>query len=192
MWLAKAAQKTEGKKRTARADKKEAVDVSAGVVSTAPEEDVCVPTRQKKRTAGDEDRKPSVRTPEEDVSVSPGPKKHRIVDEDSVPDRWIPEEDIYEPPRKKKPKTEAGREKQMVALAVDLAEKQLREGTASAQVITHYLKLGTEKEKLERDILRKQKDLIAEKTNALKSASHMEEMYAKAIEAMKVYGGGGE
>ena len=106
-------------------------------------------------------------------------------------DGWQPE-DIPEPPRLRKPKTEAGREKQMVALAVDLAEKQLREGTASAQVITHYLKLGTEREKLERAILKEQRDLITEKTKALKSAAHMEELYAQAIEAMKTYGGGGE
>ena len=80
----------------------------------------------------------------------------------------------------------------MVALAVDLAEQQLRDGTASAQVITHYLKLGTEREKLERAILKEQRDLITEKTKALKSAAHMEELYAQAIEAMKTYGGGTE
>ncbi len=104
---------------------------------------------------------------------------------------WSPE-DIPAPSRPRKQKTEAGREKQLVALAVDLAEKQLREGTASAQVITHYLKLGTEREKLERAILKEQRDLITEKTKALKSAAHMEELYAQAIEAMKTYGGGGE
>lgn len=104
-------------------------------------------------------------------------------------DGWSPE-DIPAPPKPRKQKTEAGREKQLVALAVDLAEKQLREGTASAQVITHYLKLGTEREKLEREILKEQRDLITEKTKALKSAAHMEELYAQAIEAMKTYGGG--
>lgn len=106
-------------------------------------------------------------------------------------DGWRPE-DIPPPRKPRRPKTEAGREKQMVALAVDLAEKQLREGTASAQVITHYLKLGTEREKLERAILKEQRDLITEKTKALKSAAHMEELYAQAIEAMKTYGGGTE
>ena len=52
------------------------------------------------------------------------------------------------------------RENQLVSLAVDLAEKQLREGTASSQVITHYLKLGSTKEKIEKEILEKQKELI--------------------------------
>lgn len=106
-------------------------------------------------------------------------------------DGWRPE-DIPTPRKPRRPKTEAGREKQMVALAVDLAEQQLRDGTASAQVITHYLKLGTEREKLERAILKEQRDLITEKTKALKSAAHMEELYAQAIEAMKTYGGGTE
>ena len=52
---------------------------------------------------------------------------------------------------------------QLVSLAVDLAEKQLREGTASSQVITHYLKLGSTKERIEKEILEKQKELIEAK-----------------------------
>ena len=60
--------------------------------------------------------------------------------------------------------TPEARENQMIALAVDLAEKQLIEGTASSQVITHYLKLATTKEKIEREILEKQKELIVAKT----------------------------
>ena len=71
--------------------------------------------------------------------------------------------------------TPEARENQMIALAVDLAEKQLLEGTASSQVITHYLKLGTTKEKLEREILEKQKALIEAKTENLESAKRIEE-----------------
>jgi hypothetical protein len=84
------------------------------------------------------------------------------------------------------------RENQMIALAVDLAEKQLLEGTASSQVITHYLKLGTMKEKIERDILEKQKELITAKTEALKSQKRVEELYAEALTAMRRYNGQGE
>ena len=80
----------------------------------------------------------------------------------------------------------------MIALAVDLAEKQLLEGTASSQVITHYLKLGTMKEKIERDILEKQKELITAKTEALKSQKRVEELYAEALTAMRRYNGQGE
>ena len=117
-------------------------------------------------------------------------KQHPIEEEHSDPSKWLPEDDI--PSKPKKPKTEKGREKQMVALAVDLAEQQLRDGTASAQVITHYLKLATEKEKLEREILAVQKELITEKTKALKSMKQMEDLYTKAIEAMKHYSGNDE
>lgn len=81
------------------------------------------------------------------------------------------------------------RENQLIALAVDLAEKQLLEGTASAQVITHYLKLGTAKERIEREILEKQKDLIQAKTESLQSAKRVEELYANALEAMRTYSG---
>ena len=75
----------------------------------------------------------------------------------------------------------------MISLAVDLAEKQLLEGTASAQVITHYLKLGTLKEQLEREKLEKENELLRAKTEAIQSAQRMEEMYEEAIKAMKNY-----
>lgn len=81
------------------------------------------------------------------------------------------------------------RENQLIALAVDLAEKQLREGTASAQVITHYLKLATTREKMEKDILEKQLALIEAKTENLKSAKRIEELYTEAMDAMKAYRG---
>lgn len=84
------------------------------------------------------------------------------------------------------------RENQLVSLAVDLAEKQLIEGTASSQVITHYLKLGSTKERIEKEILEKQKDLIEAKTQNLQSAKKIEEMYAEAMSAFRSYSGHGE
>lgn len=81
------------------------------------------------------------------------------------------------------------RENQLIALAVDLAEKQLAEGTASSQVITHYLKLGSTKERIEKEILEKQKELIEAKTEALHSAKKVEELYADALNAMRMYHG---
>jgi len=85
--------------------------------------------------------------------------------------------------------TPEARENQLISLAVDLAEKQLREGTASSQVITHYLKLGSTKEKLEKEILEKQKELIEAKTQSLQSAKRIEELYENALEAMRRYSG---
>lgn len=85
--------------------------------------------------------------------------------------------------------TAESRENQLIYLATELAEKQLLEGTASSQVITHYLKLGSTKEKLEKEILEKQKELITAKTEALQSTKQVEELYTKAIEAMKNYSG---
>lgn len=85
--------------------------------------------------------------------------------------------------------TPESREQQLIALAVDLAERQLQEGTASSQVITHYLKLGSTKEKIEKEILEKQKDLITAKTEALHSAKRMESLYTEAIAAMRKYSG---
>lgn len=87
--------------------------------------------------------------------------------------------------------TPEARENQLIYLATDLAEQQLRDGTASSQVITHYLKLGTAKERLERQILEKQKDLITAKTEMLQSAKRVEELYTDAIAAMRRYSGHG-
>lgn len=85
--------------------------------------------------------------------------------------------------------TPEARENQLISLAVDLAEKQLLDGTASSQVITHYLKLGSSKEKIEKEILEKQKELISAKTQAIKSAERIEALYSDAIAAMKRYSG---
>ena len=85
--------------------------------------------------------------------------------------------------------TPEARENQLISLAVDLAERQLLEGTASSQVITHYLKLGTQKERIEREILEKQKELIEAKTENIKSAQRIEELYTNALNAMRSYGG---
>ena len=86
--------------------------------------------------------------------------------------------------------TPEARENQLVSL--DLAEKQLREGTASSQVITHYLKLGSTKERIEKEILEKQKELIEAKTQNLKSIENSEKLYADALKAFRGYSGHGD
>lgn len=83
------------------------------------------------------------------------------------------------------------RENQMIALAVDLAEKQLMEGTASSQVITHYLKLGSTKERLEKEMMEEQKKLLKAKTESLESAAEIKELYENALSAMREYSGHG-
>lgn len=98
-----------------------------------------------------------------------------------------------EPSTKRRPAlTPEARENQLIALAVDLAEKQLIEGTASSQVITHYLKLGTTKERIEKEILEKQKELISAKTEALRDSKDIKEMYQAALKAMQRYSGQGD
>ena len=81
------------------------------------------------------------------------------------------------------------RENQLINLAIGLAEQQLKDGTASSQVITHYLKLGSSKEKLEREKLEQENKLLVAKTEALQSAKHIEELYDEAIKAMRTYTG---
>ena len=88
--------------------------------------------------------------------------------------------------------TPEARENQMIALAVNLAEQQLRDGTASSQVITHFLKLATAKERLEREKLEQENKLLIAKTESLQSAKRVEELYENAIKAMKSYSGQGD
>lgn len=85
--------------------------------------------------------------------------------------------------------TPDARENQMIALAVDLAEQQLRDGTASSQVITHFLKLGTSKERLEKEKLEKENELLKAKTENIKSQKDVRELYTKALNAMRNYSG---
>ena len=87
-------------------------------------------------------------------------------------------------------RTPEARENQMISLAIDLAEKQLQKGTASSQVITHYLKLGSTKERIEKEILEEKKDLITAKIESIKSAQRVEELYTDALNAMRTYSGG--
>lgn len=81
------------------------------------------------------------------------------------------------------------RANQLVALAYDLAEKQLREGTASSQVITEFLKLGSYKAELEREKLERENELLRVKAEKIQSEERSEELFNKAIKAMQRYSG---
>ena len=81
------------------------------------------------------------------------------------------------------------RENQLISEAVDLAEEQIINGTASSQVITHFLKLGSMKERLEREKLQNENELLKAKVKNLESAERSEEMYRKVINAMREYSG---
>ena len=98
-----------------------------------------------------------------------------------------------EPAKKIRPAlTPEARENQMISLAVDLAEKQLQEGTASSQVITHYLKLGSMRERLEREKLAEENKLLRARTKSIEEAADMKDLYEKAIKAMQRYSGNGD
>jgi hypothetical protein len=91
--------------------------------------------------------------------------------------------------RRRPATTPEQRENQMIALAVDLAEQRMRNGTASAQEITHWLKLGSSRERLEQERLAKENELLQAKTEAMASQKRIEELYENAINAMRAYGG---
>ena len=84
------------------------------------------------------------------------------------------------------------RENQLISYAMDLAEQQLRDGTASSQLITEFVKRGSTKARLEKEILEEQKELMAAKTENLRAQARIEELYTEAIAAMRKYNGQGD
>lgn len=94
--------------------------------------------------------------------------------------------------RRTKPASDpAAREKQLTQLAVDLAEKQLRDGTASPSIINHYLKIASTRETIEKEILERQAELIKAKASAINSDRDVKQLTENAIAAMKNYAGTG-
>ena len=88
--------------------------------------------------------------------------------------------------------TPEARENQLISMAVDLAEQQLIDGTASSQVITHYLKLGSMKNKYEMEKLKAENDLLRAKAKSIEDQADMKQIYTDAINAMKRYSGHGD
>lgn len=85
--------------------------------------------------------------------------------------------------------TPEGRDNQLISAAYDLAERQIVEGSATAQVITHFLKLGTAREKLEQERLKQENQLTAAKIENLASQGNTEQLYKEALAAMRSYSG---
>lgn len=88
--------------------------------------------------------------------------------------------------------TPESRENQMIAMAMDLVEQRLLDGTASSQETTHFLKLGSMKAQLEKEKLERENELLRAKTKAIESTEDMAELYTQAIRAMQKYGGHGD
>ena len=100
-------------------------------------------------------------------------KKSKVLDSETIPGSVSAEE----------------RQNRMISYAIDMAEEQLMNRTASSQVLTHYLKLATVQSQLELEKLTAENELLKAKTDALRSAKEVEELYSNALKAMTDYGG---
>lgn len=89
----------------------------------------------------------------------------------------------------RKADTPEGRERQIIAEAYDLAERRILDGSASDSLLKELIKVGSTRERLEREILEKQRDLISAKTDAMKAQKRVDELYAEALDAFKSYHG---
>ena len=85
--------------------------------------------------------------------------------------------------------TPEGREQQLISEAMNLVEQRILNGTATSQETTHFLKLGTEKYRLEKEKAEEEIKLMRARTEALESAKHVEELYINAMAAFKDYSG---
>ena len=95
--------------------------------------------------------------------------------------------------RKRRPAlTPEARENQLIALAIDLVEQRLIDGTASSQETTHFLKLASSKSKLETRLLEKEIEFKSAKTKQIENEEHREALFKEAIDAMKRYSGNGD
>lgn len=88
--------------------------------------------------------------------------------------------------------TPEAREGQLIALATDLAEQRLRNGTATSQEVVHFLRLGSMRERLERERLENENILLRAKTEAIEAQAKNEELYLNALKAMKRYSASGD
>jgi len=89
-------------------------------------------------------------------------------------------------------KTIESRESQIIMMAYDLVEERIRNGTATSQEVTHFLKMGSSQAQLEKVKLENENKLLEAKTEALESQKKIEELYAEAIRSMAIYQGHGD
>lgn len=95
-------------------------------------------------------------------------------------------------PKMRPATTPEAREGQLISLATDLVEQRLRDGTATSQEVVHFLRLGSMRERLERERLENENILLRAKTEAIESQAKIEQLYANAIKAMQRYSGNGD
>lgn len=106
--------------------------------------------------------------------------------------RSNPKKSMEDQPKIRPALTPEARENQLISLAVDLVEQRLLNGTASSQETTHFLKLGSMRNRLEMQKLQEENKLLQAKTDSMQSAKRVEELYSEAISAMRTYSGGGD
>lgn len=81
------------------------------------------------------------------------------------------------------------REDQLISMAIALTEEKMRNGTATNQMILHYLRLGSTKERLEKEKLKRENELLVARVKAIESNTQIEQLYQNALSAMKSYRG---
>ena len=104
-----------------------------------------------------------------------------------VPIEQVPVPEFSSKPMSRKARSLARREDQLIALAYDLVEERIRNGTATSQETVEFLRRGSTKARLEKEIMEEQKKYMKAKTEAMESAKRVEELYSEAMVAFRSY-----
>lgn len=104
-----------------------------------------------------------------------------------VPFDEVPTPDISSKPKSRRARSLERREDQLIALAYDLVEERIRNGTATSQETVEFLRRGSTKARLEKEIMEEQKKYMKAKTEAIESAKKIESMYSEAMKAFRSY-----
>lgn len=94
-----------------------------------------------------------------------------------------------QPTQHRKALSPDARENQLIALAMDLAEERMRNGTASAQEIVHFLRLGSSLANLQKEETRQRVELDKAKVKAYSTNEEIKKLYEEAMQAMRSYSG---
>lgn len=95
-------------------------------------------------------------------------------------------------PKRKPGLTPEARENQLINMVYDEVEKRILDGTATSQMLTHFLKLGSTKAELEREKLKNENVLLEAKTKQIDATIHTDELVGEALKAFKLYSGNGD
>lgn len=99
------------------------------------------------------------------------------------------DDELTAPRRRSPAKTPEERESMLIAMSLSRIEQQIADGTVSSQVLTHFAKLGSSRERLEQERLRNENEVLRKKVQTMEAAVDVKNLMEDALAAFKGYSG---